>query len=236
MRIGFYGDSKACWAKSPIDSNVSFIDKVCSHYNAELLNQGVPQGSEERVLNELKKTKDPDLIVIFHSKSARFYLPNANRDLDVRDFDQFYDDRKANYIWNVTEEKEKDMAGQYFNYGRIKEKFADIKEFIATISLYKKYLYDPDVHLNRWYGTLIQIDQYIFHKKIPCIHVIDPNLIPSWFEFKSGEVAFDIDQMCEDHYEINPFPNNISIKGQELIADALISKIDKLLHKNSSNS
>jgi len=231
MKIGFYGDSKACWAKFPIYDDISFIDIVCEHYQAKLINKGVPQGSEERILKELKKSKEPDMVVIFHSQSSRFYLPQTDRDIDVRDFNKFFDDRKANYIWKAGE-KNRDSASEFFDYGQIKDKFKDLDEFIATISLYKKHLYDADVHLNRYYGSLVQIDQFLTHKKIPSIHVIDPNAMPSWFKFQSGETATDLFRLSEDNFELGTFPNNISKKGQQRIAKILISKIDNLLSHN----
>ena len=224
MNFGFYGDSKACWAKNPIHGTISFIDKICKHFKSNLVNVGVPQGSEERALTELKSTKKVDVAFIFHSRSSRFYIPQANRDIDIRDFNSFFADTKAKYIW----ENQKKIQDEFFDYGGIKEKFVSLEDFINTLSLYKKYLHDPDVHQNRWYGALIQIDQFLTSKKIPAIHVIRKDLLPPWFKFNSGIVSYSIDELFDEHHKIG-LPNNVSIEGQDIIANALIPQVNALL-------
>ena len=230
MRLGFYGDSTACWTLRPInkfkpfieEDKGSFIDTICKKYKAICVSTGAAEGSIERILVNLKKTKKIDFAFIFYSSPSRFYLPNTDRDIDIGDFDKYFSDKKANYLFNIQKQ----------NTENLKKDFDNLEEFIKTISLYKKYLYDPDVHLNRWYGALIQIDQYITAKNIPCVHVVNKNIIPPWFEFSSGIVAHEIYDLCKQNYD-RSLPNNISEQGQDLIADALIKIVDKFTNNSS---
>lgn len=252
MHLGFYGHSSVSWTLRPINSykpfsekdEGSFIDIVCKHYNSILVNKGVLQGSIERVLVDLKKTKKIDFAFIFYSGSNRFYLPRTNRDIDLKHFNEFFKDTKAKYIWNVQKNQSKNIIWNiekwhservkkaFYSQGEnIEDVYDSIEEFITTLSLYKKYLYDPEVHLNRWYGSLIQIDQYLYAKKIPCIHVIDNNMIPPWFKFKSGIVAPHIDALCKKYHD-NSVENSISIPGQKIIAEALIAEVEKFTNNS----
>jgi hypothetical protein len=226
MKIGFYGHSTACWAGFPVKDQKSFIDMICEHYHATLVNKGVPQGSQERILFEIKKTKEIDLAVIFHSTSSFVYLPSCQRDLTLTELND-----KAFYLWRELSDNSTDLAKakeQYFSYGGIKETFEDIKIFIDTMSLYKKFLYHPDLNMNRYLGALVQTDQYIAAKKIPCIHIISKRNLPTWFTFTSGMFCYDIPELEKKYYKIQ-FPNNISAEGQQVLSKALIEKIDNLL-------
>lgn len=227
MNIGFYGHSSACWANFPIYDEVSFIDNVVKHYNATLVNQGVPQGSQERILFELKKTKKLDVAVIFHSSPRFIFVPKCSRDVDITDVG----DRKAFYLWRDKGQDEHELVSvkeDYFNYGGIKETFEDAERFVNTFGLYHEYLYHPDLQMNRFYGALAQVDQYITHHKIPTIHVCNNKHIPAWFKFSNGIIATDVDDSCKAHYKPG-YPNNISLEGQKVITDQLISHIGSLL-------
>ena len=80
MNIGFYGHSAASWYGNP----KSFIDQVKERLNCNIVNVGVAQGSEERVLFDLKKTKKLDIAIIFHQHGPRYmFLPKCNRDITV---------------------------------------------------------------------------------------------------------------------------------------------------------
>ena len=225
MNIGFYGHSAACWAEFPIYGHISFIDIVVKHFGAKLVNKGTPQGSEERVLFELKKTKQIDLAVILHSHSNFMFLPSCQRDITLKELND-----KAAYMWREIKENSTELAKakeRYFSYGGIKETFADIETFLQTIALYKEYLHHPDLAMNRYTGALVQIDQYITSKNIPCIHVPIPNKIPSWFNFTSGLVDYELYDFIESRRE-EGFPNNISVKGQTEVANILIDHINQM--------
>ena len=229
MNIGFYGHSASCWADFPIYGKISFIDIIVEHFNANLVNKGVPQGSEERILFELKKTKDLDLAIIFHSQPKFLFLPGCHRDITTRELQD-----KAAYLWRNIGENASELArakNDYFSYGGIKEKFVNIENFLQTIHVYKEHLYHPDLAMNRFTGALIQIDQYVTKMNIPCIHIPTKNKIPTWFEFSSGIVAKEVEELCQNYYEIG-LPNNITSTGQKVIADKLIEEINTLLKTN----
>lgn len=234
MRLGFYGHSTVSYSRMPVNKfqpiqfneDDSLIDIVCKHYKAILVNKGVIQGSIERILLDLKKTKKIDFAFIFYPASTHFYLPRTNRDISIKDFDRFFTDNKAQYLWHIQKESYKSIEEEFYK-NTIKDVFDSVDDLIATLSLYKKYLHDPEVHLNRWYGSLIQIDQYLCAKSIPCLHVIDKNIMPSWFNFKSGNVAYHIHDLCMENYELGANGNSISTPGQKIIADALIAEVEK---------
>ena len=196
------------------------------HYRATLVNKGVPQGSQERILFDLKKTKELDLAVIFHSIPNFVFLPSCQRDLTLKELND-----KAFYLWKEMSSNPTELAKakeQYFSYGGIKETFEDIQVFMNTVALYKKFLYHPDLNMNRYIGALVQTDQFITAKKIPCIHVAIKEKLPHWFKFTSGTVDYELAEL-EKKYRKIQYPNNISAEGQQVFADALIKKIDELL-------
>lgn len=226
MKIGFYGHSSACWANYPIDGVHSFIDVIVERYNASLVCKGVPQSSEERILFELKKTKDIDLAVIFHSAPKYIFLPTCRRDIGVDDAGL----RKALHLWKDKKSDKEVMDAakdNYFKYGGIKEVFGDIDTFVSTMALHREYLYHPDLQMNRFTGALIQIDQYVTEMKIPTIHIYWGKTLPSWFKFSSGINAPRIAQLTS-YYNKSGFPNNISAEGQTIIAIEISKHIDNL--------
>lgn len=228
MKIGFYGHSAASWAEFPINGVSSFIDIIVEKYKADLVNIGAPQGSEERILFELKKTKKLDLAVIFHGHAGYLFLPSCERDIEVNDSGL----RKAEQLWK---DKEVDPGAMqaakddYFSYGGIKEVFGDIETFVSTMALNRQYLYHPDLQLNRFVGALSQIDQYVTAMNIPTIHIYWEQVIPSWFKFSSGLTAPEIAKLTIDLYE-SGLPNNISIEGQQVVAEAIIGYIETILN------
>lgn len=226
MRIGFYGHSAVSWAGFPSNGVNSFIDKIIEKYDATLVNCGVPQGSEERILFELKKTKNLDFAIIFHSSPSYIFLPRCARDVAINDSGI----RKAARLWdqNPTQQAVEAVKKDYFSYGKIKEVFGDIETFVSTMSLYDEYLYHPDLQMNRFIGTLVQIDQYLAAKSIPAIHVYMKNKLPNWFSFTTGIIADDVQKLTEIHYD-SSLPNNVSAHGQVMIAYQLSKHMDTLI-------
>ena len=66
------------------------------------------------------------------------------------------------------------------------------EEFKTYYYNHLKYFTSHDLIVNRHYGALTQIDQYITYKKIPVIHCTLPRSIPTWFKFSSGIVDTEI--------------------------------------------
>jgi hypothetical protein len=91
MNLGFYGHSNCAYR-----SDDSLIDIVANTLHANVANIGVRQGSEERILFELKKTKNLDLAIIFHSQPHFIFIPNADRDMSIRQISN----NKSQYLFS----------------------------------------------------------------------------------------------------------------------------------------
>lgn len=200
MNIGYYGHSNCAYR-----SDDSHIDIVAKRFNANIVNIGTRQGSEERILYELKKTKDLDFAVIFHSAPKYVFLPRSNRDISATNIDE----PKAKFLY--------DICG--FN-----STFGSQEDIINFARMIRTHLYDPDLFLNRYHAMLSQIDQYLFSTKVPAIHIFNKEgNIPSWLTFKSGIVdTKNISKIIETHEMKNPFfVNCVSKEGNILIADQI---------------
>lgn len=214
--IGFYGHSNCAYT-----GEGSLIDLVANHFQSNIVNIGVRQGSEERVLFELKKTKQLDLAIIFHCKSEFIFIPNADRDISSK----LIDESRANYLFDNFNNQHHQEHHKKFT-----ELFKTPDELITAINYLRSYFYHPDLQLNRFYGALLQIDQYITTKQIPTIHVIIKNSLPSWFKFTSGIVNESIINIFDDH-KLNPnewFYNCTTKQGNGLVANELIKLIETI--------
>ncbi len=222
LKIGFYGHSSVCWANSK--NSISFIDQIIDKFNADLVNIGVPQGSEERILFDLKKSKEVDVAIIFHSSPKFIFLPNCSRDVSISNVPS----RKAKYFWS--EDKSDQVSSdkfenEFFTYGKIKEVFDTPEEYVDAMTHLKEYFYHPDLFSNRFYSALQSIDNYLENKKIKSYHVIRPSLIIQhpWIKFNSGTVDVSLALMPNT----TGLPNNYSVEQNKLIGDKLINWINK---------
>lgn len=225
MNIGFYGHSAASWAGQHTDGTKSFITTIVEHYNANLVNTGVPQGSEERILFELKKTKKLDLAVIFHSIPRYLFLPGTRRDIDIKHIN----DKRFKYVW----ENDIDQIHllEQFEHDGIQDVFGDEKTFVNTLTHHKKFLSHPDLIANRYSGALVQIDQYVSAMGIPAIHIVDRLYMPNWFKFR-GKYAHGVAELVAISKETGTYPNNISKSGQLKLHTTLCRIIDQVLVDN----
>lgn len=216
MNIGFYGHSN-CAYRSP----ESFLDLVALNYNAKIINTGVKQGSEERILFELKKSKDLNLAIIFHCLPKFLFLPGCDRDINVHDIER----KRAEQLFS---NDHLDHEFTQKNNPKFKAVFGNNETFFNAINTFKDYFYHPDLIMNRYYGSLIQIDQYLNNKNISVIHIIDrAHPLPPWFNFTNGIVDFTIMDIVKLHKSTNPFFVNCTSKeGNKLIADQLINIIN----------
>lgn len=212
MNIGFYGHSN-CAYRSP-DSLIDIVEKT---FSATVVNIGVRQGSEERILFELKKTKELDLAIIFHSEPQFIFLPGCDRDIGLNHVSE----SRADYLFRNWDN---DFVKEH--HKKFVEKFETSENFLKALDYYKNYYYHPDLQMNRYYGALIQIDQFITAKRIPCIHVIQT--MPSWFKFSSGIVDTDIMKIAKQNPMKDWFVNCISREGNILIAERLKGLVEEL--------
>lgn len=209
MNVGFYGHSNCAYR-----SEDSLIDIVASNLHANIVNIGVRQGSEERILFELKKTKNLDLAIIFHSQPHLIFVPNADRDISIKQITS----SKSNYIF-------KEHMDDYHrvHHKKFVKLFKTAEQLESAFNSLKDYFYHPDLQMNRFYGSLIQSDQYLLSKKIPCIHITMANSIPSWFSFNSGIVDNSIMTLIEEH-KLKPnewFVNVMTKEGNAVVAERL---------------
>lgn len=215
MNIGFYGHSNCAYR-----SNDSFLDLVADHFNATVVNTGVKQGSEERILFELKKSKNLDVAVIFHCQSSSLFLPECDRDIDLKSFDF----AKAE---NLFQNSQLDSEFTKTHQPKFREVFKTDDTFFNVVCNYKEYLHHPDLMMNRYYGALIQIDQYLSSRDIFAIHILEKKLpIPAWFKFSSGIIDYQIMTIVNTCPAKNPFfANAITREANYLISTLLINII-----------
>jgi hypothetical protein len=212
MNIGFFGHSN-CAYRSP----QSLLDLTAKNLNANVIHTGVRQGSEERILYELKKTKDLDLAIIFHSEPQYLFLPGCDRDFGLNNISEM----RIEYLF-------KNWDTEYWNkyHPNFLQKFRSPDKFYQIINDYRNFLYDPELQKNRYYGSLIQIDHYITFKKIPTVHVTNSS-IPSWFGFSSGLIDKSINDLIKK-YSSTTFINNLTEEGNKFIAKKLTELVEKL--------
>jgi hypothetical protein len=223
MDIGFYGHSAASW----YGNTHSFIDQVKEQLGCNIVNIGVPQGSEERVLFDLKKTKKIDVAIIFHQCGPRYmFLPKCNRDITM----DTVPENKSKILWSEYNENQitqESFENEFFSYGKIKEVFKTPEEFINCIYYYKTYLHHPDLQRNRFESATLMVDTYCASRVSKVIHISDypyEKRMP-WFSFKSGVLANDVAELASQYYESGTNPNNINNEGNRLIANRLVEII-----------
>jgi hypothetical protein len=223
LHIGFYGHSTA----SCIGMSESYIDQIAEYFDAKIVNVGAAQGSEERALFDLKKTKDIDIAIIFHSATPRYiFLPSCDRDISV----DAVPTNKANVLWSESDNRKnvstEEFENEFFTYSKIKEVFKDVDTFVETMRLNKQFLYHPDLVKNRYEGARCLIDLYCLQKVPKVIHVIDhyQEKIGTWFKFQSGIVDYELGKVAKKYYSSGR-PNNLSDEGNIIIAEKIIKII-----------
>lgn len=82
MKIGLYAHSIGFTRTT---ESFNWVNRLANHFCAKIENYSISNCSEERILFNLKKTKDLDLAIIFHAKPRYMYVPGWNRDLDSLD-------------------------------------------------------------------------------------------------------------------------------------------------------
>lgn len=200
----------------------TFVDLLHDRFNttSDPSLRGIPMCSEERILYNLKKTKEIDVAIIIHSQPVFWFFFLDNRDLRVMN-----DADITNFFEVTAKNKLGDSTSLYCN------KFPfSIEEVEKIVRFQQDYMLSPDLIRNRYLGALIQIDQYCTAKKLPVIHCVSSKDIPNWFKFSSGIVDTELKNIASKNfagYEISV--NSVSGEGNKMIADKLEEYILSLI-------
>lgn len=201
----------------------SFYDMISKHFDCVPLNHMIAQSSEERILYNIKKTTKMDLVIIFHSTPQFIYFPNFGRDY-IHMSDKVIDDWDAPNSFRYVEAYKQNRRDVVTNLSVDTEPIEK-----STIKDFMKFHFNKDVTTNRFHGALSMINDYVFSKKIPVIHVVDS--LPEWFNFKSGIVDHNIWKIEKQYSEsFNKSVNGITEEGNLKIFKILLKYIDLLIN------
>jgi hypothetical protein len=209
--------------------NLTFADMFFEKYNLnEQCFYQADCASEERILYFLKKTPlKIDVAIIFHGIPNYIFCPGLDRDLSPNVEEDFWSSGlldRFKFRQNILKDKSVPELVEL-----------DKQDFKQAYKSYTEYFYTNDLAMNRYYGALIQIDQYLTSKKIPAIHcMLNHNLaVPSWFKFTSGIVDYELASMQTNNKQFPYIPpisaNHISLEGNKYIFNKLESYIQELL-------
>lgn len=226
FRLGLYGHSICTSSPDTPDSYQEILKN--RHQNLNIVNIGAGQASQERILYELKKTKNLDAAIIFHSRPGSIFILNSIQDVKTSKKNL---DNKIEYIWNNSRKYIEDIYIQQHkvNSQGLSNVFDSLEECQNTLENYLKYLYDPDLEKNRFEGALLAIDQYCLDSNIPhVIHVPDYTYIPKWFSFRSGIVDGKLTELSLLQ-GVNHNPNCLQDGINTLIADRISERLEKYI-------
>jgi len=229
MHIHIFGHSicaKAGWKNDRPEPDL-FVDKLIKKYNIPDENyHAVNQGSEERILYFLKKVKQIDLAIIFHGTPQHFFCPAWSSDFHLVDQDKYWDNdypKDLLYMPEILNDEPKQKTHNII---------LDKKNYKKSYETFIKNFYTPELNRNRHYGALIQIDQYLNHKKIHAIHCTLKTTLPNWFKFSNGIVDTELAELQKQNSKYycghSKSSNAISEEGNIYIADKLSEYINEL--------
>jgi hypothetical protein len=217
---------------SETQHGTTFVRTVLNHYNCYDtydVCRGVARCSEERILFYLKKIRKIDVAVIFHGMPHTEFCVGcvddfANGDIDEEDLEYMLENNIERSFYTDMHKKlpvSRSDAKLHVNAVVAKQMLAE----------HNARFFHRDLQVNRFYGALIQIDQYLTAKNIKAVHCVH-NRMPTWFKFSSGIVDTEI-----AHYQYDPVygcsyaksGNAITPEGNAIIEQRLISYIDKLI-------
>lgn len=235
MYIQFYGHSitERHSPNNGVIYNIKpFVQTILDHYQSQHDDSyiGISMCSEERILKNIKKTKDPDIAIIFHGHPKFYHLYSNSRDFIKENEEDTRNTAQHNAVQIIKSEKVQISKEIFFN----------------TLYTYNEKFYDADTEKNRFIGALLQIDSYLKFKNIKTIHCpMLPDHIPKWFKFQSGITDISISSYQDVkiiHYDgtksLNPYNvnynqsfNGINQEGNDIISSKLIKYIDDLIIK-----
>jgi hypothetical protein len=238
MNIGYFGHSTV--GDDTNGKEGSFIIDVAKFFNAQIVNVGTGQGSEERILFDLKKCRHIDVAVIFHSRPQSLFIPNCKMDFNISEDP----DRKAEILWSQelilqmtppTENEDQMYAEKYKESLQYRKNFSSVfktpQDFATCLKNFKKYLYHQDLQQNRFEGALTLIDQYCAARVPIVVHSIDKKRLPAWWTgFKSGVLGEELN-VIENQYRQTSQPNCLNPEGHKRMGAEVIRLILEQMEK-----
>lgn len=210
MYIQFYGHSIT--SKDP--KIKTFVDQILDYYDCQTSHNdsyiGIALCSEERILRMVKKTKNLDLAIIFHSHPSLYYVPFFPRDFQHMSDEDIKINAEGNRHWSVTPD-----------------------EMYNILKISNDNLYDVEVQRNRFIGSLMQIDSYLKNLNIKSIHVfIEKDHVPKWFTLTSGIIDYEISMIQKVEHQnyvgYNKSKNAIDQEGNDKIFHMIKNYINLL--------
>lgn len=160
----------------------------------------------------------------------------------------FWENEVSNYNKNEKNAKARQVFDDWANGNSdaVKELMKEHKELsneveyflglFDALELMKKYLYHHDLQMNRYYGALIQIDQYLKFKNIPVVHCLGkPYWYPKWFKFETGVSDSEIYKLQHEvtgyyAYAVDS-ENNMNEEGNQIAFDMIMPLIKQAMKK-----
>lgn len=227
FRLGLYGHS-VCTASTKRDGSYQQI-LVNKFPTLDIVNIGAGQSSQERIFYELKKTKNLDAAIIFHSRPGSIFIPGSNQDLATATNTI---DNKIKRAWDYSNNDLEELHWECDpnNSRGLSRVFPNLEEFQQTINLYLKYLYTPDLEKNRFEGALLAVDRYCASNKIKHVVHVPSQYIPPWFSFQSGTMDQELVKLSTMQ-GVPSNPNCLQDGVNELMANKISDLLSQYIHE-----
>ena len=234
MDIQFFGHSiftSNFSAKGEDGPYETFVEQIVQKYDLPRKDVWIPTCSEERLLLEIKRYRSPiDYAIIAHADPMTVIFPRINHDFmsaKICNENQKYWTKKGGPTWHVA--KTLRFFSERYNETQA-ESQVYWSDFAPEIENYRNWHYCPELQKNRYYGALIQIDQYLKQKNIKTIHLVRTEAIPSWFSFSHGIVDKEILNFQYEPPHATTYAkslNAITEQGNKIITEKLIRYMQK---------
>ena len=125
-------------------------------------------------------------------------------------------------IFNITAIEE--YPQDQINPKSVREQFSTLDEFIQTLALCKKHLYNHKIGKNRHAGALIQIDSLLRFRGIKTLYSCPLHYVPPWVKLEAGPIFEELYDATKKYRMWRNLPNAITLEGQEEISKLVIDK------------